>query len=123
MTGLTSEIGLSEPAHARIGEYEPWVLSRVAPAWVGRAIRAEEWSERDVASLLKRLVAEDVHRIRFRVARDGVATVELESDTGEWFTGETLQDLDPAEVRPFERGLRRALERIARSRRRVAAVA
>lgn len=94
----------------------PWVLSDVAPAWVAAVISEEHWPERDVAHLLKRLVADDVDRVHFHVSGDGIAMVELQSDSQEWATEETSQRLDPTRPRPLDDAIKRALELIARKR-------
>jgi hypothetical protein len=89
-------------------------LSDIAPAWVATVFGEEHWPERDVAHLLKRLLAEGVDRIHFHVSGDGIATVELQSDSNEWATEETSQQLDSTRPRPFDDVIKRAIGSIAR---------
>jgi hypothetical protein len=95
-------------------QYTPWVLSDLAPAWVATVFSEEHWPERDVAHLLKRLLAEDVDRVHLHVSVDGIATVELQSDSHEWATEETSQQFDLTRPRPFDDAIKRAIEFIAR---------
>lgn len=93
-------------------DYAPWILNGLAPSWVVAAMSEEHWPERDVAHLLKRLVAEGVDRIELHVAVDGIASLEVHRVSGEGVAIRTVQLVDPKLPRPLDAAIKRAADSI-----------